>query len=1661
MSKNSNKKLKWITIAVLIMVCACLGLVAGCKTVHTHEYEWKYNETEHWKECPIDGAEEEGSRGEHLYVAGECECGKKEPVVEKKYGTVTGTVKLHKLGGYDTDYTGVMVDMGDEVQPELNRETGVITVENVEVGKNYTLTVSKTGYQPYTVTVKVPKENDTVTIGGNRGIVLEYKVFGVWLGWDADLHDFSHVNDAKPYIGFKENGGGKTFNVISNDKYGDVSSTIGINYNNSTHTQHSHGMAIKFEDGKHIVLRFHYNQDDNCGIQFVASLWGGMSPNALAATNALLDNGEFFNTYGEKWIHMFSAAELAKIKGEESVPLTAVLKDGKMYVIYDGACIYTTQLPEGYGDKKSQIIYWSFDGASNAIFDYEITENLPVLESTFDIDVTKPEGIDCTVTAEPQKEKYELGEEVELTFNAAEGYKLSALTVNGVDMYNSVVKGKLTVKADRASVTVNATFVQEEPIALNLAVKGNKMGTAANLAEGTEVTLSGIETPFTVDANGKISGNVAKGRYTVSVAGYISKEIVVSEELTEIVLDYDLFKVVIWDRAGHDFSHVNDADPYIKWLGNGSTLNAISKEKLYDNVVVSTTIKGANTTDGEGRQGIFLQFEDGKAAILCINTSSPLRLQYCTNFFFREGGLTSVFNPAEGEKWVEFKNVTAEEVQKYNSDTGIELKIYRSGKYLYTYIDSTFKGVAELPDGYEDDKVAFGIFSYGAKKDCEYHFKASDKAADFPKINVTVTDNTAANAGGELTISQNVKLGDTVTITVTPDSTHVLDAISVSGGITPELQGDGVYTFVPMQTEYTVTATFKDKPKIEAETTVSGIGLGNTSVNFEDGTVVTFTSETGTSVALKVAEGKVKGTLLPGVYTVTVAGYYPVTATVDDNGAFEGLTDDGLKFEKVIFTTNGINEPTNNIFGAGNEVVWSADNTHVASTGKFVSTQVGKMYEWTGADESEQFADVALTVTLKSGNGNQGIIMRFDNNNTKDVRLRFENSKAQWMSGGWWWGSFPIIDDWSRAGDFGSGENYANPMSAALLEKYNGNGLTLTLLRKGGMVYAIIDGQVYSALNLADGCANKKVRVCFFAENSAAGYEIPFTLSTDVNSILSKATNENGVMGVVGKWTTTENTLAVDGKGYAEFAPASDTTKESLAVTLKDGNSNAGKKAQGVIYNFADGRWIAARMETTDTETYIQYADDMLISKTGGSLTGWAKVKDFDKSVLSNGISLKMVRDGRYIYVLLGNEVIDVKTLDEKYATMDGVFAATMDGGTGTAFAYEYKSGDDVIPEGYYTASATIEGDAHGYEVSLDKSLVKNGENLTVTIVTSNANSAWSFFPTAISVNGTAIDFTKATKESLGANRCKFTYTLENVTSYTEVVVTIGGGTRVNYDVTVNNAEYGSVVCDMTNQDPANYYHNLYFWNDLCTWTITAKEGYELEKIVIGEGENAVEITEGWTVNGNVYTYKYTVTGDIKAVMYFKAAQTVVVTPVIDDAKTIIAEQGLDTRNFDDASANFVYYEIYGGNETVTKAGKNDLVTSETVTLGTKATDFPAGMTGGSAQDSKNCYTIAADGSIEFTVKVIKGLTQIQVYVSSPEDGAEFTATVNVGTESKTLTKTTNAAEGAKNVKIVLDTTSFADDETRTMTIKIQCNKAFKCASIGIRATGADINNAN
>jgi len=60
-----------VLAASMLMTCAA---TAAC--AHSHDYQWRYNSTQHWKECVDDGEIEEGSSAAHDFTGSStCECG--------------------------------------------------------------------------------------------------------------------------------------------------------------------------------------------------------------------------------------------------------------------------------------------------------------------------------------------------------------------------------------------------------------------------------------------------------------------------------------------------------------------------------------------------------------------------------------------------------------------------------------------------------------------------------------------------------------------------------------------------------------------------------------------------------------------------------------------------------------------------------------------------------------------------------------------------------------------------------------------------------------------------------------------------------------------------------------------------------------------------------------------------------------------------------------------------------------------------------------------------------------------------------------------------------------------------------------------------------------------------------------------------------------------------------------------------------------------------------------------------------------------------------------------------------------------------------------------------------------------------------------------------
>ncbi len=1270
-----KKITRLIPILVLAIVCIfATGVLTACEfePAHTHSYtEWNHNDTEHWKECPEDHAIDESTRAAHEYVVGECECGATEPVAPTKYGKATGTIKLHKQGTYVTDYTGINIDLSDDgAELDFDTATGTFTFDNVKADETHTLTVTKSGYKDYVISAVQVEENQTATLGGEAGIVLEYDVFGYLENYDPEYHDLSKVNEENPYILFKAHEGDKTLNVLTKDSYESVSASMRINWNNSTHNWHTQGIVLKFEDGNHAIVRYHNGDMENGNIQYANDLWSQKPETSIFAASDL-------NQWGENAVHTLLSSETEAIKNGEGLDLTVVVSGNKLYTYFAGNWVATYTIPEETAGKKVQVAYFAFNAANDAIFNYEISETVPSATSSVNLTVNKPEDeAAATANVTADKESYEMGDEITLTVTKALGYKLDTLTVNGVDMTNSVVNDTLTLTANRTEMNIEATFVKEEPIAIAITLKGKKLGTIANLVEGTQVTFKNTEYAFTVNAEGKITNeSVVKGKYTVASEGYFEKEIVLDENLQEIVLEYDSFKEILgW--GSFDLSKQNEETPE---FGITNDCSVIFTKDTYGDVKSSIYLKGNNMNAGNG--GLLFRFvgegfaQNGETVTVTMQGTKKVQ--------FSQDNLWGQTTVADGCIWNNlyyFENCyddNADRIAGANAATYLEeyaqgnlkLSVIRKGATFYVFLDDAFIGQLTVNEKYASAKCEVGFLTAQLGNASDWKSWKVEISENAVLPTATITDQTAADAKGSITgvPEGKVEVGKTVTLTIAPEEGYKLLTLKVNDAdVTAQVTGT-TYSFVVVG-DATVSAEFTEivPGSINAQISGNKFGVAGNLLTASD-TATLSASGLDDVTAQLIASGDnvmlAVESIAAGTWTLNVAGYRPMEIVIAENTEY--TTAIALKpVEEFTLIQN-----------------WGTVSSDVAADG---SAQLTITNEMETAVSGTTFGDIAVSVNLsgtnmtKDGNfGTQGIVFRFSDNKLAILRMEHKDKIQFACSTEWFQGASADGSGWQDLIFFTEGDKY--------LTAFDKGELKLTAVRKGATIYAILtvgeESQIIGCRAFDEKYLNDKAKVGMYCEGTVNGAAKTWKLSvSDADAALAAVTTTVGTdkVSYLGNWTDSEGTLAVSGKGYIEFKADAGTVKES--VTIKLAAANAASE-QGIIYRFADGKYAAIRYQKEGNGAKVQFTMDTVLF-TNASLIGWtdyAMTEDEITAFNGNGIDLTFIRDGNNFYVVLGNRLLGSQTVDEtKYATADGAMGIMIWEGKGVAFAYEHKTGENV-----------------------------------------------------------------------------------------------------------------------------------------------------------------------------------------------------------------------------------------------------------------------------------------------------------------------------------------------------------------------------------------------
>ena len=265
-----------------------------------------------------------------------------------------------------------------------------------------------------------------------------------------------------------------------------------------------------------------------------------------------------------------------------------------------------------------------------------------------------------------------------------------------------------------------------------------------------------------------------------------------------------LFPVVNLTAQGASTTILNESKGVLSmnYSGSYSDWKDITGEYKAISVTAKNYLPMAQSTDGNGKIGysmvLRVTMDNGKFYAFRIINEVEVRYGY-SRF-----GADGAANGWDGKCWVDTKDTS---VTNLINGAGAEFKVERTaaniltvtlnGKVLDTY---TMEGVTA-----SNKVVSVGVKHYGNPASTKYAVEVP-YTVTYARESVKVQ--TANTANGKVTTDKTLyRVGDTVKLTVTPNSGYAYSSLKVNGKtVTPNTSG--VYSFVAQESTYEVSATF-------------------------------------------------------------------------------------------------------------------------------------------------------------------------------------------------------------------------------------------------------------------------------------------------------------------------------------------------------------------------------------------------------------------------------------------------------------------------------------------------------------------------------------------------------------------------------------------------------------------------------------------------------------------------------------------------------------------------------------------------------------------------------------------------------------------------------------------------------------------------------------
>ena len=308
------------------------------------------------------------------------------------------------------------------------------------------------------------------------------------------------------------------------------------------------------------------------------------------------------------------------------------------------------------------------------------------------------------------------GTKTHVTITPEEGYALNSILVNGEEYikkvsYNDDGSVALDIRGvkEGLSISASAVAVTEGNKTLSGTVKVHKVG--GDSLKGVTASYVGPngEKPIELDAAGSfVLTDLKQGFYKITVEkeGYekIERGIFLNRDIdTELTLEYLVFEV----ESGRCWQLEEVNDGIINKMGGfGSLLTTDSYKnftveanfKYYEDVAESLEEQDRE----EQRQGIRIKFSNDKYwHIDLLYQNEKYFIQYA------KATTASIFN------FRDIYTLSDEEIAKFKSEDGINLKVVRDGNRAIIYLGGNLIAVEDLDKEYTNLTAKVGFESWG------------------------------------------------------------------------------------------------------------------------------------------------------------------------------------------------------------------------------------------------------------------------------------------------------------------------------------------------------------------------------------------------------------------------------------------------------------------------------------------------------------------------------------------------------------------------------------------------------------------------------------------------------------------------------------------------------------------------------------------------------------------------------------------------------------------------------------------------------------------------------------------------------------------------------------------------------------------------------------